>query len=358
MRRALLLGLSVAALSVLLFVGSNGSAASSSCRWSLVASLGVQRDGLFGVAAESASSVWVVGTHWLYPNYNPSFTTPVVVYWNGKGLSFVKSPGGGSVATFGGQAWTVGWSVGRASNARKVPPTLLWKGPKWAQVPNPAGLGSSLNGVTMVSARDVWAIGGASDGEPLVLHWDGSRWSKLPVPDGLGTDGNLTAVARIPGTSQVWVSGIDQDSNGIVARWTGSGWETFNVRVGGGRSGSLAAASSSSAWVVGGVTSSGSNTRNAIYHWDGSAWTEVPAPSPSATHNSLTGVAVRSDSDAWAVGSFATGKKVHAQVLHWDGSRWSRVTAPGVALTAVSTVPETREVWAVGSTGEIERYRC
>jgi hypothetical protein len=227
-----------------------------------------------------------------------------------------------------------------------------------AQVSNPAGPGSSLNGVAMVSPGDVWAVGGASDGHPLVLHWDGSSWSKLPVPEGLGTEGTLTAVARIPGTSQVWVSGTDQDTNGIVARWTGSGWKTFGVRVAGGRSGSLAAASSSSAWVVGGGTSSGSHTRDVIYHWDGSAWTEVPVPSPSATHNSLMGVAVRSDSDAWAVGSFETGKKFHALALHWNGSRWSRVTAPGVVLTAVSTVPGTREAWAVGSTGEIERYRC
>jgi hypothetical protein len=210
----------------------------------------------------------------------------------------------------------------------------------------------------MISPQDVWAVGAASNyGQPIVLHWDGTSWSKVAAPAELGTAGALTAVAAIPGTSQVWVSGRDEDGNGIVARWTGAGWETFSMRIGGGRPGSLAAASSSSAWIVG-DTSSGGPTRDAIYHWDGASWTRVPAPSPSATHNSLIGVAVRSDSDAWAVGSFQTGKKSHALALHWDGSKWSRVTAPGLVLTAVSTVPGSREAWAVGQTGEIERYRC
>ena len=359
MRRiAFALGLAVATLTALLVGASMGAPASSTCRWSLVASLGVQRDGLFAASAGSASSVWVVGTHWIYPNYNPSFTAPVIEYWDGRHLAAVRSPGAASVAAMGREAWTVGWNVG-ALTKRKGAPILHWRGRRWSASANPGGPGSSLNGVAMISPRDVWAIGSTKALIPLVLHWNGSSWSKVTAPAGLGTEGTLISVARIPGTAQVWVDGIDANASGFAARWTGSGWETYSLRYVGGRSGNLAAASSSNAWIVGEKgDNTGKITRDVIYHWDGSTWSEVPTPNPSATRNSLSGVAARTESDAWAVGNFTRGKKVHALALHWDGSKWSQVKAPGLSLTAVTTVPGTRQAWAVAATGEIERYRC
>ena len=353
-----MLGLAAAPLAVLVFGASSGAPASPSCRWSVVASLGLQRVGFFGVAAGSPSSVWVIGTHWIYPNYNPYFTTALIEYWNGRRLSAVSSPGAASVAAIGRDAWTAGWTVGSLGKARKTPPTVHWKGRTSSRIPNPAGPGSTLNGIAMVSPQDVWVVGSAKDGRALVLHWNGSKWSKVVDPPGLGTGGTVTAVARIPETAGVWVDGTDDNANGFAARWTGSGWETYTVGPGGGTSGSLAAASSSSAWIVGQKgNATGTSTRDVIYHWDGSSWTEVPAPNPSPTHSSLSGVAARNDSDAWAVGYFKTGAKFHPLAVHWNGSKWSQVTAPGSVLTAVTTVPGTKGVWAVGS-GVIERYKC
>jgi len=89
----------------------------------------------------------------------------------------------------------------------------------------------------------------------------------------------------------------------------------------------------------------------------GTAWHRVPSPSPahqSGDANQLSGVAVFSATDAWAVGwslSFSgLGYKTLAE--HWDGTRWSVVPTANTAmrnntLRAVSVLAPD-DVWAVG----------
>jgi hypothetical protein len=90
----------------------------------------------------------------------------------------------------------------------------------------------------------------------------------------------------------------------------------------------------------------------------GLTWTVVPAPNPSAASDRLNGVAARTGTDAWAVGSF-TGPDADAdgqQMLtaRWDGTQWRQVPAPAVVhqdevLNAVSA-GSAGEAWAVGTT--------
>ena len=85
-------------------------------------------------------------------------------------------------------------------------------------------------------------------------------------------------------------------------------------------------------------------------------WTVVPSADPSAGENVLNGVAVRSSTDAWAVGNF-TGPDPDDDGLnmlteHWNGSAWSQVPTPAVrrvdeSLLAVSASSAT-DAWAVG----------
>jgi hypothetical protein len=85
-------------------------------------------------------------------------------------------------------------------------------------------------------------------------------------------------------------------------------------------------------------------------------WTVIPSVDPSAGTNVLNGVAVRSSSDAWAVGNF-TGPDPDDDGLnmlteHWNGSRWSQVPTPAVphldeSLLAVGA-SSASDAWAVG----------
>jgi len=87
-------------------------------------------------------------------------------------------------------------------------------------------------------------------------------------------------------------------------------------------------------------------------------WTVIPSVDPSAGTNVLNGVAVRSSSDAWAVGQFTAPDQdddgLNMLTEHWNGSRWSQVGAPAVlhqdeSLLAVSA-SSAGDAWAVGFT--------
>jgi hypothetical protein len=59
----------------------------------------------------------------------------------------------------------------------------------WTILPAPDGPApwSTLQGVTAISGRDVWAVGYSYDAvaatlAPLIEHWDGSTWSIVPSP--------------------------------------------------------------------------------------------------------------------------------------------------------------------------------
>jgi hypothetical protein len=85
-------------------------------------------------------------------------------------------------------------------------------------------------------------------------------------------------------------------------------------------------------------------------------WTVVPSVDPSAGTNVLNGVAVRSSTDAWAVGNF-TGPDPDDDGLnmlteHWNGTAWSQVPTPAVphldeSLLAVGA-SSASDAWAVG----------
>jgi hypothetical protein len=87
-------------------------------------------------------------------------------------------------------------------------------------------------------------------------------------------------------------------------------------------------------------------------------WTVVPTVDPSATKNVLNAVAVRSSSDAWAVGHFTAPDQdddgLNMLTEHWNGSSWTQVAAPAVlhqdeSLLAVSA-SSASDAWAVGFT--------
>ncbi len=112
----------------------------------------------------------------------------------------------------------------------------------------------------------------------------------------------------------------------------------------------LAARTPTDLWAVGSV-SIGTTAQTLILHYDGAAWTSSPAPRPG-TASILLGVATRTATDAWAVGSTNAGPRWESLILHWDGIVWSRVPSPnpgtaGNYLNSVTVLSAT-DAWAVG----------
>ncbi|NAS26853.1 hypothetical protein GT755_34945 [Herbidospora sp. NEAU-GS84] len=177
--------------------------------------------------------------------------------WTGSSWKRHPVPGTAqAVDAGGGQVWAAGSGV------------FQWSGKAWRKVPLPAiplpteDATATFIDVAVVSARNVWAVGGVTwegaDAEgddvtftrPLAMHWNGSRWrmslgaaqgqpyteaepdgkggvwiaqggwnprfwqvrgtswESTPLPRPKGYDASLAAVARRPGTSQVWGAGF------------------------------------------------------------------------------------------------------------------------------------------------------
>ena len=270
-------------------------------------------------------------------------------------------------------AWAVGdLDTGGPAGLHTL--AVHWNGTSWARVPAPSpgnGIsGSTLSGVSAVSASDAWAVGGyetsAKVFKTLAVHWDGSRWSQVPSPSPGGAQGSgLSAVSAVSATGAWAVGGatIKRVAKDLVLRWDGSRWSQVPSPSPGGARGSglsaVSAVSAADAWAVGCYgfnVNTGASTTLAL-HWDGTRWAQVATPSPGAAHSAcLEGVAALSASDAWAVGFFTPNPTSGAQkplVLHWDGARWAQVPSPSpgdtlvTELTSVDAISAT-DAWAVG----------
>src|SRR5262249_23739025 len=61
-------------------------------------------------------------------------------------------------------------------------------GPSWSaaqEPPNPGAHPDVLNGVTVLSAANAWAVGSYYNGhvdQTLIAHWNGSMWKVVPSP--------------------------------------------------------------------------------------------------------------------------------------------------------------------------------
>src|SRR5204862_321418 len=145
-------------------------------------------------------------------------------------------------------------------------------GPDWVVTNSPnvgTGFNNYLNGVGVVSANDVWAVGysNVSADQTLVEHWNGSAWSIVPSPN-VGTNHNRLNGVEVASANDVWAMG-----------------DTYQTLV---------------------------------EHWDGITWSVVSSPNVGTSDNYLTGVAVVSGSDVWAVGYYLNGSNVEQTLVeHW-----------------------------------------
>src|SRR5712691_2904341 len=116
------------------------------------------------------------------------------------------------------------------------------------QPPSPDTISNVLEGVTVLSSCDAWAVGFGAGGnganQILIEHWDGSAWTVVPSL-GPGSAGNVLSSVRAVSRTSIWAVG--HYANGI-------------------------------------------GNQTLILHWNGTAWKQVPSPDPGGSDNQLFGV--------------------------------------------------------------------
>jgi len=245
----------------------------------------------------------------------------------------------------------------------------------WTVVPSAdSATSDSLGSVSVLSSSDAWAAGsaytvinGTLNEVPLIEHYTGGTWKAVPAPAPAGLNYSyLNDVAAIS-SSDVWAVGMgfasgQRASHALAEHYDGTAWTIVPVPqpyLRGDLSG-LAARSSTDVWAVGSTATRTFSGVTTLYplaeHYDGSAWSVQPTP--ALAHASLSSVTEISPTDVWAVGDGPGADTAHPQglVLHYDGTAWSQVTVPAPAVPAggswrLSDVTSTGgQVWAVGTT--------
>jgi hypothetical protein len=330
--------------------------------WAVVASPNASpgNNQLAAVASISASDVWAVGS----ADNAAGNAQPLAEHWDGTAWSIVPTPAVVTGTLFGVAAIssTDVWAGGGFLLSRRGNTAQFehWNGRKWSVAKSPAVAAATIFGMAAVSSADVWAVESVISGgiaQTFIEHWNGKTWAVVPSPDASGQNNHLDGVTAIS-ASDVWAVGDFQNASGVfqtlTEHWDGTAWSIVASPSGAGPEAGLlgvAAVSTSNVWAVG---DTGSNTL--IEHWNGTSWAVVPSPTPAGTlFNPLAGAAVVSANDIWAVGQSQNGTTGIPQTLieQWTGTSWSIVTspAPGTAslLSGTSADPASGQAWAVGN---------
>jgi hypothetical protein len=224
---------------------------------------------------------------------------------------------------------------------------------------------SFLNGVTAISARDMWTVGGHNDflnthHLTLAEQSRGGRWRVAPSVNESSTENEFFSTSAVS-ASDIWAVGIYQSGNTpgktLIENWNGTSWQLSpspnvngveNVLV------SVSASSANNVWAVGYTEQNLSNYQTLVEHWDGSTWSIVPSPNVGSIGSVFSSVTALSQNNVWAVGDdtidFSSSQTL---VEHWDGTQWSVVSSPSIAsqenqLSGISAITA-NNIWAVGS---------
>jgi hypothetical protein len=312
--------------------------------------------GIFGeIAAITTSDVWVVGS---------SSNAARAYHWDGSEWTSSPLPGSmpGSLNAISAIASNDIWAVGSNSHA------LHWDGTSWSDMSPSIQRPFSLTDVVAVAPNDVWAAGAQYTGvigDPLVLHWDGITWTEIPAPR-VGSGSNSLQGVAVVAATDVWAVGSysvhsQAQTQTLIEHYEGSEWAVSaspNVPLGYNTLHGIDALSADDIWAVGsyGYQNTGSYPyfwpATLIVHWDGQAWSYIPSPNifdgDYGGQNYLEAVAAVSADDVWAVGRYSANIS-GALLLRWNGQQWNvHGTTFGGHLRSITAI-SANDIWAVGS---------
>jgi hypothetical protein len=273
---------------------------------------GTGKNELYAAKAVSTTNVWAVGS-----SRNGANRRTLIEHWNGRGWSIVHSPSPstGTPHLYGicevpgrNRLWAVGNVTSSGVDSRSL--IEHWNGHRWTRVPLPPPVASyeALKGCVALSSTDAWAVGTG------LLHWDGRSWNLVSTPS-ITDFGGFGGITRNGRGHALWAVGRAGDSgydNPMSARWTAS-----------------------------------------------AGWQQMPVPivcTGTCLFSGLNGVAAIAPKDVWAVGDWDPdlGGLIDPVLEHWDGTTWTYVgfhQDDNSDLWAITRVPHTATLWAVGDEG-------
>jgi hypothetical protein len=211
-----------------------------------------------------------------------------------------------------------------------------------------------LDSVSAVSASDVWAVGYAptvqDTQQPLTLHWNGSNWQQVPAVQ-VGKFDTLAAVAALSATD-VWAVGDTATRSGTATPLieNGTRWQVMPSPSPGSYAslGGVAAVAADEVWAVGASSGTGGTLTEL---WNGRQWRVVPSANVTA-HDGFQAVTVVPGSrQLWAVGSVMTGPGTTVPLIEqWTGTAWQIVPSPQASSSILYGVAalSAGAAWAVG----------
>lgn len=258
------------------------------------------------------------------------------------------------------------WAVGDSATV------VHWNGTSWAPATIP-GLPAavSLSAVDALSPSDVWAAGFANAGQPgspdttLIVHWNGATWARVSAPGSFNTTNVSPALTGLSMDSATdgWAVGYVVDNKtgantGLALHWNGTSWQQVTTSPGFSFTG-VASSSPTDAAAVGSHQTSRFAFTPAAFHWNGTSWAQAATlpPPPGVPASQLTGpnsLSAPSATDMWTVGAYFTSTQAKNLAWHWNGTRWtvlntSLATPIGSGLTGI-TATSPASAWAVGFT--------
>lgn len=211
--------------------------------------------------------------------------------------------------------------------------------PSTVQVQASSPTTSNLNGLTILSTSNGWAVG---DGG-MILHFDGSSWSIVPS----ATSIDLLSVSFGPLNAPISNAGFavgGNGANGIALYRSDVTWASAMAGLTSPPAQRLASVfeiSPTDAWAVDSQT-------GAFWHWSGTfglggGWTLI-----SSAVVGMNSIWMVSPTEGWAVG-------VGGVVYHYGGGGWTIYATLGTTLNSLFMLSST-EGWAVGNQGSIYHY--
>jgi hypothetical protein len=353
-RSAAPLALFVVALAATVLASPAGAAPGAS-RWQVVPSAGYGN--FTAVSGLASNDVWVVG--YLYSQFTGR-DLPVARHWDGSRFTDVNVPAGspgynhleGVAMVSANDVWAVGYTTPRYYSYIFNPLLEHWDGSAWKVVPSPyQGLGE-LKAITAISPNDIWAVGQrwTNPEGTLILHYDGTAWTTLP--DGHANDGaTVTGVAPVSADA-VYIGGSSFEGGNTVPfteRWNGT---TFvkEPTVGDTEYNAFNAMADDPSGAVWGVGWKSPDLGYFAFteRYDGSNWKIEPTPDFGTPNSNLYGVVMTSATRTWAVG-YQSGHGFGPVVIVWNGTSWRVDPLPGGTLGTLYGIGRVGNVlWAVG----------
>jgi len=288
------------------------------------------------LSADAENDIWAT-----------SVFSRVALHFNGstwKTISMAATSGVNKVAVL---SPTNVWAVGQQTTA-KFSQIQHFNGTAWTVVSSPHfAAGETLHSLKAVSANSIFAVGETLDNLnnriPLIEHFNGTAWSVVPVPRIAG--GELFDIAVISATD-IWAVG-GTPSAALTMHFNGQQWSRVPAPVA--ALFGVTALSTNNVWAVGSTIQNGA----VVEHWNGTSWKVVTSPN-LGNGSGLNSISAISATDIWAAGCSACGdvSEVPPLIEHWNGTAWSMNPAPiefgGVSADTVLAFPSSRHIFVGG----------